>query len=50
MMWELFRTICIMGLCGIFTITGYAMGYSDGRKDQKEILLRLRKSIANNQG
>ena len=28
-------------------ITGWAAGYKEGKQDQKEILVRLRKQIAN---
>lgn len=30
-------------------LAGYMMGYKEGRNDQKEILIKLRKSIANQQ-
>jgi len=38
----------ILFYCSIFML-GWGVGYKEGREDQKEILVRLRKSIANRQ-
>ena len=42
--------VCLIGLLFISFMFGWAAGYREGRSDQQEILLRLRKQIANNQG
>ena len=34
----------------VFMFIGFIAGYKDGKKDQQEILVRLRKQIANNKG
>jgi len=41
--------VCLIGLLFISFMFGWAVGYREGRQQQTEILLRLRKQIADNQ-
>ena len=45
---QIVQYVSLFGLMFIMFMTGWAIGYKEGREDQKEILIRLRKSIANN--
>ena len=49
-MFQIIQQIAFFGLLAIVFIIGWAVGYKEGKQEQKEILLRLRKSIANSQG
>lgn len=41
--------VSLVGLLFISFMFGWAAGYREGREDQKEIVLRLRKQVANRQ-
>lgn len=49
-MFQFIQYVAFFGLLTIFFLVGWAAGYKDGKAEQKEILVRLRKQIANHQG
>ena len=41
--------LALIGLLSITFLVGWAAGYKEGKQEQKEILVRLRRQIANSQ-
>lgn len=50
-MWGLIQTLITFGLCMIFLLVGWAIGWEDGKKETQLKIERMRRAInANRQG
>lgn len=45
MIWGLIQTLSLFGLCGLFLMIGWAIGYKEGKEYQQLKIERMRRAI-----